>query len=180
MHVLWIYLGLFLGVFLEGELVLLSAVIAAHHGHLDFSIVIAVAILSTLSSDLFYFVLGREKAQKSKLLKKWDPKLQSVREKFENNKVKVVLSYRFLYGFRAVTPIFLGMQSLSYIEFIGYSLAGILLWTATKTTLGWLFGELLMNYLRHIEKIEFYVIGGLLILGLVFLLNRLRQHRKSV
>jgi membrane protein DedA with SNARE-associated domain len=37
MHVILIYIGIFCGIFYEGEMVIITSVIAAHHGHLNLS-----------------------------------------------------------------------------------------------------------------------------------------------
>ena len=49
LHYLWIYSCFFLGIFIEGELVFLSAVITASHGYLNIWLVISIAMLATIS-----------------------------------------------------------------------------------------------------------------------------------
>ena len=61
MHILIVYIGIFFGLFLEGEMVLISAVIAAHHGYLILWIVIALGVIGTYCADCFYFFLGRKR-----------------------------------------------------------------------------------------------------------------------
>ena len=62
MHYIITYILLFFGIFFEGELILLSAVIAAHQGLLNIWVVIFVAVIATITSDVFYFNLGKHKA----------------------------------------------------------------------------------------------------------------------
>ena len=47
------------GSLLEGETVLLLAGYAAHRGYLDFTTVVAVAMLGAVIGDQAWFVLGR-------------------------------------------------------------------------------------------------------------------------
>ncbi len=63
MHLILIYIGIFCGIFFEGEMVMITSVIAAHHGHLKLWIVIAIGLTGTYCSDSFYFFLGRKKAR---------------------------------------------------------------------------------------------------------------------
>lgn len=63
-HTVLVYAGFFLGIFLEGELVFFSAVIAAHHGLLELWLVVSLAIIATVTSDMTYFYLGRKKAER--------------------------------------------------------------------------------------------------------------------
>jgi len=53
MHIILIYAGIFAGIFFEGEMVMISSVIAAHHGYLKLWIVITIGLVGTFSSDSF-------------------------------------------------------------------------------------------------------------------------------
>jgi membrane protein DedA with SNARE-associated domain len=53
MHVIFIYFGILFGISLEGEMIMLSSVIAAHHGYLNFWIVLSIGIIGTYCSDFF-------------------------------------------------------------------------------------------------------------------------------
>ena len=177
-HTILVYFGLFLGVFLEGEFVLLSAVIAAHHGYLDVWVVVSTGMIATISSDLFYFNIGRKKVSKLINNSKWSTKFNGIKKRFENHRTQTLLGYRFLYGFRTVTPIFLGTQNISFKEFLKFSIIGTLVWATIITGLGILFGELLLRYMKDLEKVELYVIGFLLAIAVISILIRLRKRSK--
>jgi membrane protein DedA with SNARE-associated domain len=177
-HTILVYFGLFLGVFLEGEFVLLSAVIAAHHGYLDIWVVVSIGILATISSDLFYFNIGRNKVSHLINNNKWANTFIGIKKKFENHRIQTLLGYRFLYGFRTVTPIFLGTQNISFKEFLKFSVIGTIVWASIITGLGILFGELLIVYMKDLEKVELYVIGFLLTIAVISILIRLRKKSK--
>lgn len=49
MHISLIYIGIFAGIFFEGEMVMITSVIAAHHGHLKLWIVITIGLAGTYS-----------------------------------------------------------------------------------------------------------------------------------
>ena len=55
MHLIFIYLGILFGILLEGEMIMLSAIIAAHHGYLKFWLVIVIGATGTYCSlfDLY-------------------------------------------------------------------------------------------------------------------------------
>jgi membrane protein DedA with SNARE-associated domain len=63
MHIIIIYLSILFGIFLEGEMIMISSIIAAHHGYLNHWKVIAVGIVATYCSDCFYFSLGRKRGK---------------------------------------------------------------------------------------------------------------------
>ena len=178
-HYALAYAGLFLGVFLEGELVFLSAVIAAHNGLFNIWVVVVIAMLATITSDIFYFNLGRKKASEWINTSKWAKKLEKVQIKLGEHRTKLLLTYRFLYGFRIATPLLLGTQPIPFMTFLKYSVLSTTIWAVIFTTFGWLFGELILTYLNHIQKVEYYIIGGLLILALLFFIYRVITPKKT-
>lgn len=166
------YLLLFLGIFFEGEFVLLSAVIAAHQGYMNIYWVAGISVVATMLSDLFYFYLGLNKAEKwlERRPEKLRAKIARINEKLAKNRMLLLLTYRFLYGFRMLTPFVLGMQKTKPAQFVGFSLATTLLWATTFISVGWIFGEKVLEELKHFEKLELFVIGGLLLIALLSLL----------
>lgn len=170
MHYLITYILFFLGIFFEGELILLTAVIAAHQDILNIWFVISLAILATIASDLFYFYLGKHKAKKWLAKSKFATKYEEVQNRLIKNRTKMLLTYRFLYGLRMITPFVLGSQDVTFIKFLKYSIISTLIWCFLFVVLGYAFGEVIINNLKHIQKIEYYIIGGLIIITIIFAL----------
>jgi len=180
MHIILIYIGIFCGIFFEGEMVMITSVIAAHHGYLKLWIVIAIGLTGTYSSDSFYFFLGRRKG------KEWLNKNARFKEKYEviNRKldkypILIFLVYRFMYGFRTIVPLVIGASKTKTSKFLILSAMSTLIWGATYGAIGYLFGEVIKSKLGHIENIEKYIMGALLIIGgIIFVISRVRK--KSV
>ena len=180
MHVILIYIGIFCGIFFEGEMVMITSVIAAHHGHLKLWIVIAVGLTGTYGSDCFYFFLGRKRG------KDWLDKNPRYRDKYEvidrkidRYPILIFLVYRFMYGFRTVAPLAIGVSSTRTSKFLILSAISTLVWGVTYSAVGYISGEVLKTKFSHIEHIEKYVIGILLLVGLVVLiLYRMRNKKK--
>ncbi|HUX96673.1 MAG TPA: hypothetical protein VMV47_13145 [Bacteroidales bacterium] len=61
MHVVLIYLSIFFGLFLEGEMVLISTVMASRHGYLVLWIVVILGLTGTYCADCLYSFFGRRK-----------------------------------------------------------------------------------------------------------------------
>ena len=173
LHYIWIYICFFFGIFFEGELVFLSALIAASHGYLNIWLVAAIAIIGTITSDLVYFNLGKNRAKKLMKKPKWKSKIELVHKKLEKHRTIFLIGYRFLYGLRVATPLVLGTQNIKLLTFLKYSSISTLIWAILFTTLGLSFGDFIITNLKHIEKIEHYVIGGLLIVALTFFIAKL-------
>ena len=173
MHILFIYIGIFTGVLLEGELVMLSSVIAAHHHYLNIWVVLAMGISATLFQDLLYFNLGRHQGKKWLNRKPaWQRKFEIVDKRVKKYPVLIFLIYRFAWGFRAITPFVIGTGHVRSGTFYMFSVGTTLLWAAVYGSIGYMFGELIQSKLSHIEHIEKYVIGILAILALILILIR--------
>jgi len=170
-----IYIVIFLGIFLEGEMIMISSIIAAHHGHLNIWLVIVIGILGTYSSDCFYFFLGRKKG-KDWLNKK--PKIKNkadkINKKLERHPIVIFISYRFLYGFRTIAPLVIGTSKTKTSIFLFISAVTTLLWAITYSSIGYLFGEVIKSELGYIEHIEKYIIGFLFLIAIIFIvINRI-------
>jgi membrane protein DedA with SNARE-associated domain len=63
MHIVIIYVLVFIGVFFEGEFTFTSAIITAQQQHISMAVVIILGFIATVSSDILYFSLGRYKGR---------------------------------------------------------------------------------------------------------------------
>ena len=57
------YWAMFVGAFLQGEIVLILGGFLAHRGYLELPLVILVGLSGCLTADIFYFSLGRLKGR---------------------------------------------------------------------------------------------------------------------
>lgn len=178
MHLFFIYAGILMGIVLEGEMVMLSSVIAAHRGFLNLWMVMGIGFCGTLGSDWFYFFLGRIKGRNWLLNKpKIKEKVEKVTRKLQKYPIIVIMTYRFLYGFRTFTPVIIGASTIKTITFLGISFFSTLIWCLLYGALGYLSGEFIKSRLAHIENIELLVIGVLLLAGiLIYFSRRLRKR----
>ena len=180
MHVILIYLGIFCGIFIEGEMVMITSVIAAHHGHLNLWIVMAIGLVGTYSSDSFYFFLGRKKGKKwlNKNVR-FKNKYAVIDSKLNKYPTLIFLVYRFMYGFRTIAPLVIGASRTKTSKFLNLSAISIIIWGITYGAIGYLFGVVIKSKLSHIEHIEKYVIEILLLIGVIFFIL-FRVERKTL
>ncbi len=181
MHIILVYIGIFFGLFLEGEMVLISAVIAAHHGYLIFWVVAILGVAGTYAADCLYFFLGRKRGyvwiNKNPKIK---AKAEIVKKKLEKYPAIIFLTYRFLYGLRTIIPLVIGASNTKTKIFFFYSALSTIIWASVYCTVGYLFGAVIKSELGHIEHIEKYIIGILVIIGIVFIVIKfIEKKRKS-
>ena len=175
------YIALFIGVFLEGETVLIAAGFAARLGHLSLTWVILIAFAGSLAGDQFYFFLGRIKG-KAFLQRRprWQAKVKKVWALFERYRTLVILGFRFMYGLRSVTPFAFGLSAISGIRFFILNATGAAVWSVAVGFVGYLFGAVARVVLVDVRGYEHWIIPGVLCAGaLVWIIYFLHNRAKS-
>ena len=149
------YWAVAVGCLLEGETVLLLAGFAAHLGYLQWPAVIVVAALAGFAGDMGGFLLGRRFGPQ--ILARW-PRLAEQQNAVDGwlvcHGAWVVLTVRFLYGFRIAGPVLIGVSGMGWQRFAFFNALGAVIWAVLLTGIGWSFGhaaELLLGELRHYE-----------------------------
>ncbi|HUQ29221.1 MAG TPA: DedA family protein [Usitatibacter sp.] len=163
------YLAVFLGAFLEGETILALAGLAAYRGYLDLYKVIAVAMLAGFLGDQFFFFLGRFKG--NKVLARF-PKMKRRAQRFDallsRWHAPLIVGIRFMYGFRIVGPILLGMGRVPAWKFMLYNFIGAAIWAPLIAGIGYFFGTVLKTALGHLKRYELWIFGAILLVGIAF------------
>jgi len=169
------YLALFIGTFLEGETILLLAGFAAHsvEFNLDLTWVIVAAFAGSLSGDQAAFYIGRYWGKKLiERNEKWRSRAERVHNMLKKYHEVLVLSFRFFYGLRNLTPFVLGSSEISCRKFFLLNAVGAAVWAVTFALTGYAFGSLLENVLTRIidnvHHVEMIILGlaAVVILGL--------------
>ncbi len=162
------YLALFVGVFFEGETVLVVASFAAHQGYLKLQWVILTAFLGSFAGDEFYFFLGRLKGRaylRNRPL--WQLRVAKVQGLLERYHRLIIVGFRFLSGLRTVIPLSLGMSEVKVSHFIFLNILGALTWSLVIGLSGFLFGAALDVLLKDIRRYEWYIMAAILIVGVL-------------
>ena len=175
------YLAVLIGAFLEGETILALAGLAAYREYLDFTTVVIVALVAGFAGDQFYFFLGRYKGQRilqrfpgaherairfDALLSRWHAPL--------------IIAIRFMYGFRIVGPVLLGMGRVPAWKFLVFNFIGAAIWAPLIAGLGYLFGNIIETLLADLHNFELWAFAGLLLIGLAsFLVHQVRARREK-
>ena len=173
------YAAVAIGSFLEGETVLALAGLAAYRGYMDFYLVTVVAMLCGFLGDQFYFFLGRFKG--AKILARF-PNVEERAHKFDALLAKwpapLIVAIRFMYGFRILGPVMLGMGRVPAWKFMLYNFIGAAIWAPLIAGIGYLFGTALESMLGNLKRMELWVFAGLVAIGLGFGLVHLVRARR--
>lgn len=162
------YPAVSLGSILEGEAALIFGGILAKQGYLTLLWVMVVASATTLACDQFFFFLGR--TQGVKALNKWPQlkdKTHRVTALVKRHHLWMAVFFRFVYGFRSITPFTIGLCRIPPARFLLLNLLGVSLWVLTLSCLGYIFGHTLQEIVARFDRWEIWIlalvagIGGL-------------------
>ena len=161
------YFAVLVGAFLEGETVLALAGLAAFRGYLDFYTVVAIALAAGFAGDQFYFFLGRHKG--ARILQRF-PDAEARAHRFDAMLARwhapLLSGIRFMYGFRIIGPVLLGMGRVPAWKFMVYNFIGAAIWAPLIAGIGYLFGSALESVLDDLKNVELW---GLVVVLLVAL-----------
>ncbi|MEK7149989.1 MAG: DedA family protein [Patescibacteria group bacterium] len=153
------YIAVFLGGIFEGETVLILGGLAAYGGFLKLPYVFIFALAGALVSDWSWFFAGRYKGKK--LIDRW-PKLKNFMLKPQRHIDKraafLSFSLRFMFGFRTVVPLSLGMSTVKTPVFLFFNTLGSILWVLVIGISGYFFGDVLEIFLGKLKRYEFKII----------------------
>ena len=155
------YIALSVGTFFEGETAILIASSLIHRGFFEGPYTVLFGFAGSFISDWLYYLIGRFNGkyfiERRPGLK---AKVAPVQEFFEANQLQILLSYRFLYGFRVIIPIVIGMSAVKPRQYLFYTLISGLFWASTVSSVGYLFGRFLdIGTVDFEENFLFIVLG---------------------
>jgi membrane protein DedA with SNARE-associated domain len=175
------YWAVAVGAFLEGETILALAGLAAYRGYLDFYTVVVIAMIAGFAGDQFYFFLGRYKG--AKILARF-PNMEERAHRFDALLARwhapLIVCVRFMYGFRILGPIMLGMGRVPAWKFVVYNFIGAAIWAPLIAGLGYLFGSALESVLSDLKRYEMWAFFAVLAIGLtIYGIHWLRTRRAA-
>ena len=175
------YFAVFVGAFLEGETILALAGLAAYRGYLDFYAVVVVALFAGFLGDQFYFFLGRYRG--TEILARF-PAWQERAHKFDAMLSRwhapLIVCIRFMYGFRILGPMMLGMGRVPAWKFMVFNFIGAMIWAPLIAGLGYLFGGALEAMLHDLKRYELWAAIAIIVIGLVcFIAHTIRARRRE-
>ncbi|GMU34503.1 MAG: DedA family protein [Planctomycetia bacterium] len=175
------YPALFVGTFLEGETILILAGFAAHRAYLNIYGVVIVAFLGSMAGDQFWFYLGRRHGRGYIAMRpQWQPKADRVLQLLKDHQIPILLTFRFLYGLRNVTPFVIGASGFSPLRFSALNAFGAAVWAAAFGAAGYHFGNALEAILEDVRHYELAVFAAISLVGFLFWTRRRLSLRTPV
>lgn len=177
-HVLLAYAIVFAWCILEGELALILAGILAHIGHVDLFMVTFIAGLGAFTGDQIYFYIGRYgKRYISKRLSKQRRKFAVAHLLLQRLGWPVIFVQRYMYGFRTIIPISIGITRYSAKKFAIINLFSAWAWAAITILLAWYFGEHIITIIDKIAQHWYFALPVIIALvgGFLYAIKRIEN-----
>jgi len=181
------YLGVLVGTFLEGDIALIVGGLCARCTDLRLYGVILAAFTGAIIGDQVCFNLGRHKGLQ--LLNRF-PRLKQRAEKVFHHLRRhgsvVAFAFRFLYGFRILTPLLIGASGIGHGRFTLLNCFGALSWATLLGCLGYGMGEALVEIMTNLKAdmrhmLPSILLGLLIVVGVIRLIVLLvrRHHART-
>lgn len=155
--IIFVETGLFVGFFLPGDSLLVTAGIFAGAGNLRLSWLLACVTLCAIAGDQLGYWIGRRAGQAlysredSRFFKR--KHLVEAHNFYEHYGGKTVIMARFLPIIRTFCPPVAGAAEMSYARYLTYDIIGGFLWVWGMTLLGYSLGKTVPNIDKKIHII---------------------------
>ena len=160
--IVFVETGLFVGFFLPGDSLLVTAGIFAAAGDLNvFAVLIGTSICAVAGDQVGYWI-GRRAGETlyrrpdSKVFKR--KHLERAHAFYEKHGAKTIVLARFVPIVRTFAPAVAGAAAMEYHRFVFYNIAGGILWVFSTVLLGYFLGRSVPNIDRHIHIVIAVVI----------------------
>jgi membrane protein DedA with SNARE-associated domain len=152
---------IFFGAILEGETVVVMAGFLSNNGPLNPVGVMIAAFLGSMAGDQGIFIIGRHFSGTEFVRKQTArPLFATLLSHIEKNPNLFILSFRFLYGLRTVSPLAVGVSQVPAPRFFLLNTISAAVWAMLMTGIGYLLSRVLHVTLDGLPKIEHKVMAA--------------------
>ncbi len=172
--------GLFVGFFLPGDSLLISAGLVAATGALNvWWVNLALAVAAVVGDSVGYaigFRIGPRLFTREKSLLFNPRHVERTRRFYARHGAKTIVIARFVPIVRTFAPVVAGVGQMAYRRFILYNVVGAVAWVTSMTWAGYALGQVVPNIDRHIHVVVLVVIVlSVIPIGVEILRERRRQ-----
>ena len=137
------YVILFLGMFVEGEMMLIFAGVLIRSRNLHYFDTIMIAFTAVLLHDVGYWYIGKRLAmvRREKFLGIDLEKAEKFFAKLKKREGVYIFTSKFAWGMNRFVLIASGYFQTKLVKLVKYSTAAAIIWTTTLVSLGYIFAE---------------------------------------
>ncbi|MFA0756853.1 MAG: hypothetical protein YPKNTGVA_002449 [Candidatus Fervidibacter sp.] len=174
--IVFIETGLFIGFFLPGDSLLVTAGIMAAAGYLDLRWLIPLTILAAIIGDQVNYAIGyRAGVALMSRYERFRPHLERAHAFYEKHGAKTIVLARFVPIVRTFAPAVAGAARMNYRTFVTYNIVGGIVWVLSTTLTGYFLGRAI----PHIDRYLHLVIAIVVFLSILPILREWRRERRK-
>ena len=176
--------GLFVGFFLPGDSLLVTAGIFAARGDLDIWTLNIALSLAAIIGDTVGYSIGAKTGPK--IFTREDSlffhrkHLLSAKEFYDKYGGFTIVIARFVPIVRTFAPVVAGVGGMEYRRFVTYNIAGAIFWVMATTFAGYFLGRVIPNIQEHIHIVIAIVIVLSLLPGIAKIVRERWKTRGAV
>lgn len=179
--IVFVETGLFVGFFLPGDSLLVTAGVFAATGQLKLAWLLAAVPLCAIAGDQLGYWIGHKaggnlyRREDSRFFRK--KYLERAREFYEKHGRKAVIIARFIPVIRTFCPPVAGAAKMRYSRYLMYDVFGGFLWVGVMVMIGYWLGQI-----PHVDKEIHWVIAGVIVVSLlpaVIQMLRMRGQKRA-
>lgn len=171
-------LAVLLGSAFEGDFTLILAGVVAHLGFFPFPLAVAVGALGSFIGDSIWYGLGRFRGPRFRsggFYRRVGPGVQRLADRFGPWQL---LLARFVYGTKAASMVFWGLNGLKFRRFGPIDALGCVLGSAVFTGLGYLVSGSATLLLGRVRRVQLWLLGAVLAGAVLVLIIHLTAKRE--
>jgi membrane-associated protein len=163
--IVFVETGMFIGFFLPGDSLLVTAGVFAGAGHLKLAWLLSLVALCAIAGDQLGYWIGRKageglyRREDSLIFKKRH--LKEAHEFYERHGAKTVIIARFIPIIRTFCPPVAGAAQMTYRRYLLFDIAGGILWVWGMVLLGYTLGRTVPN----VDKRIHYIIAAVIVIS---------------
>ena len=174
--------GLFVGFFLPGDSLLVTAGVFAARGDINIWSLNILLVVAAIIGDTVGYWVGRRTGpalfSRPKSLFFNPAHLRRAHDFYEKHGGKTIILARFMPIVRTFAPVVAGMAGMNYRRFISFNVFGGFLWVVSMTLIGDFLGQ--FEWVRkNIEIVILVVIFASILPGIVAFANEWRKKKRN-
>jgi membrane-associated protein len=163
--IVFVETGMFVGFFLPGDSLLVTAGVFAGAGHLKLAELLTLVTVCAIAGDQLGYFVGHKagaslyRREESRFFKR--KHLERAHEFYETYGGKTVIMARFIPIIRTFCPPVAGAAKMSYRKYLAYDIVGGFLWVWGMLLVGYTLGRTVPNIDRKIH----YIIAAVIVIS---------------
>ncbi len=174
-HRILTYIIIFLGMFIEGEVVLILSGILVRGGSINFLNVVIFAFSAVVIHDIAYWFIGKKLSQlhKKKFLFFNLEKMESLFNKIKSREGLYIFASKFAWNTNRFVLLSSGYMKTPFKRLLRNSIPAALIWTIAFVSLGFVFADQAGILKKDLKKVAIFI--TILLIAVILLENVFRK-----